>query len=113
MQLLKKQPLIRDAGFMLAECWKYLAFQKADIMTGLIVSQVTEASVKKLSKIPLKISMRKASTFMDMELLRSQRNFSPKSPNAVWCTDITCIPTRKGFVYLSCIMDLFFRKIVS
>lgn len=77
MQLLKKQPLIRNAGFMLAECWKYLAFQKADIMTGLIVSQVPEASVKKLSKIPLKISMKKASTFI--ELLRSQRNFIKKA----------------------------------
>lgn len=42
-----------------------------------------------------------------------KRNFSPESPNAVWCTDITYIPTRKGFVYLSCIMDLFSRKIVS
>lgn len=42
-----------------------------------------------------------------------RRDFSPKSPNAVWCTDITYIHTRKGFVYLSCIMDLFSRKIVS
>ena len=42
-----------------------------------------------------------------------KREFSPKSPNAVWCTDITYIPTKKGFVYLSCIMDLFSRKIVS
>ena len=42
-----------------------------------------------------------------------KRDFSPESPNAVWCTDITYIHTRKGFVYLSCIMDLFSRKIVS
>lgn len=42
-----------------------------------------------------------------------KRDFSPEAPNAVWCTDITYIPTRKGFVYLSCIMDLFSRKIVS
>lgn len=41
------------------------------------------------------------------------RDFSPKEPNAVWCTDITYIYTRKGFAYLSCIMDLFSRKIVS
>ena len=41
------------------------------------------------------------------------RDFSPKEPNAVWCTDITYIHTRKGFVYLSCIMDLFSRRIVS
>lgn len=42
-----------------------------------------------------------------------KRNFSPDTPNAVWCTDITYINTRKGFVYLSCIMDLYSRKIVS
>ena len=41
------------------------------------------------------------------------RDFSPEKPNSVWCTDITYIPTKKGFVYLSCIMDLFSRKIVS
>lgn len=41
------------------------------------------------------------------------REFSPEKPNAVWCTDITYIPTKNGFVYLSCIMDLFSRKIVS
>lgn len=42
-----------------------------------------------------------------------KRNFSPGSPNAVWCTDITYIHTRKGFIYLSCIMDLFSRRILS
>ena len=42
-----------------------------------------------------------------------RRDFSPESPNAVWCTDITYIHTKKGFVYLSCIMDLFSRRIVS
>ena len=42
-----------------------------------------------------------------------KRNFRPKLPNAVWCTDITYIHTKKGFVYLSCIMDLYSRKIVS
>lgn len=39
--------------------------------------------------------------------------FDQKEPNAVWCTDITYIHTREGFVYLSCIMDLFSRKIVG
>jgi len=41
------------------------------------------------------------------------RDFSPEVPDSVWCTDITYIHTQKGFVYLSCIMDLFSRKIVS
>lgn len=77
MQLLKKLQMIRNAGFMLAERWKYLAFQKADIMTGLIVSQVPEASANKLSKIPLKISMKKAGAFMGH--LRLQRSFIKKA----------------------------------
>ena len=42
-----------------------------------------------------------------------KRDFSPERPNAVWCTDITYIQTEEGFLYLSCIMDLYSRKIVA
>lgn len=42
-----------------------------------------------------------------------KREFSPEQPNAVWCTDITYIHTENGFLYLSCIMDLYSRKIIS
>lgn len=42
-----------------------------------------------------------------------QREFNPDRPNAIWCTDITYIWTTNGFVYLSCVMDLFSRKIIS
>lgn len=42
-----------------------------------------------------------------------KRDFNPDCPNAVWCTDITYIWTEEGFVYLSCIMDLYSRKIVA
>ena len=41
------------------------------------------------------------------------REFSPEEPDSVWCTDITYISTEKGFYYLSCIMDLFSRKIIA
>ena len=34
-------------------------------------------------------------------------------PNAVWCSDITYIWTRDGFVYLTSIMDLYSRKIIA
>ena len=38
----------------------------------------------------------------------------PSSPDAAWCTDITYIWTYDdGFVYLTSVMDLFSRKIVS
>ena len=39
--------------------------------------------------------------------------FNPDSPDAVWCTDITYIWTYEGFVYLTSIMDLYSRKIIS
>lgn len=39
--------------------------------------------------------------------------FNPSSPDAVWVSDITYIWTNDGFVYLTSIMDLFSRKIIS
>lgn len=39
--------------------------------------------------------------------------FNPERPNAVWCSDITYIWTTDGFVYLTSIMDLYFRKIIA
>lgn len=39
--------------------------------------------------------------------------FNPDFPDAVWCTDITYIWTYEGFVYLTSIMDLYSRKIIS
>lgn len=34
-------------------------------------------------------------------------------PNQVWCSDITYIPMRKGFLYLVAIMDWSTRKVLS
>lgn len=39
--------------------------------------------------------------------------FNPTELNAVWCSDITYIWTYEGFVYLTSIMDLYSRKIIS
>lgn len=39
--------------------------------------------------------------------------FNPEHPDAVWCSDITYIWTFEGFVYLTSIMDLYSRKIIS
>jgi putative transposase len=33
--------------------------------------------------------------------------------NQVWCTDITYVPMRKGFMYMSAIIDVYSRKIVG
>ncbi len=41
------------------------------------------------------------------------RRFRPTVPNAVWTTDIPCVYTFKGFVYLTSVMDLYSRKIIG
>jgi transposase InsO family protein len=42
-----------------------------------------------------------------------EQRFNPEEPDAVWCSDITYIWTLSGFVYLTSIMDLYSRKIIS
>lgn len=41
------------------------------------------------------------------------RGLTIDRPNQVWCTDITYIPMRRGFLYLVAIMDWHSRKILS
>jgi putative transposase len=41
------------------------------------------------------------------------RDITIDRPNQVWCTDITYIPMRKGFLYLVAIMDWASRKVLS
>ena len=42
------------------------------------------------------------------------RHFNPEKPDCAWCTDITYIKTNdEGFVYLTSVMDLYSRKIIS
>jgi len=41
------------------------------------------------------------------------RDMKIEAPNQVWCTDITYIPLKKGFLYLVAIMDWYSRKVLS
>ncbi len=41
------------------------------------------------------------------------RNLSITRPNHVWCSDITYIPVKHGFLYLVAIMDWATRKVLS
>ena len=41
------------------------------------------------------------------------REFNPEHPDAVWCSDITYIWTVEGYSYLTTVMDLFSRCILS
>jgi len=41
------------------------------------------------------------------------RGMEIKRPNQVWCADITYIPMKKGFMYLTAKIDIYSRKIVG
>jgi len=41
------------------------------------------------------------------------RDLTIDRPNQVWCTDITYIPMRRGFLYLVAVMDWWTRKVLS
>ncbi|ECY2871128.1 IS3 family transposase [Salmonella enterica subsp. enterica serovar Sandiego] len=44
---------------------------------------------------------------------RLQRQFNPDAPDERWVTDITCIRTHEGWLYLAVVVDLFSRKIIG
>ena len=41
------------------------------------------------------------------------RQFTPTAPDRVWASDITYIATRKGWLYLAVVIDLFSRLVVG
>jgi len=42
-----------------------------------------------------------------------QRQFTVAEPNQSWVTDITCIRTHEGWLYLAVVVDLFSRQVVG
>ena len=41
------------------------------------------------------------------------RDVVVERPNQVWCSDITYIPLRRGFLYLVAVMDWYSRHVIS
>lgn len=41
------------------------------------------------------------------------RDFMPAAPDRVWSSDITCIATDEGWLYLAAVIDLFSRQVVG
>ncbi len=48
-----------------------------------------------------------------ISLNRLDRNFSPTRINQAWCSDITYVRTKEGWLYLAVVIDLFSRKIIG
>ena len=82
-----------------------------------------QVNIKKIRRIMHKygissvIRRRKAYTYHKNTAYKYQnllnRQFRQENPNTFWVTDITYIPTTKGFVYLCAVMDLCGRKVLS
>ena len=44
---------------------------------------------------------------------RVDRRFEAAAPNRLWVADVTCVPTRAGFLYLAVVVDVFSRRVVG
>jgi transposase InsO family protein len=42
-----------------------------------------------------------------------EQNFAVATPNILWASDITYLPTAEGWLYLAVTLDLFSRKVVG
>lgn len=42
-----------------------------------------------------------------------KRRFNPDRPNRLWVTDLTYVPTSRGFTYLAAVIDAYSRKVVG
>lgn len=44
---------------------------------------------------------------------RSAQNFQASTPNQKWVTDVTCVPTAEGWLYLAAVWDLYSRRLIG
>lgn len=82
-----------------------------------------QVNIKKIRRIMRKygitsvIRRRRAYSYYKQSAYKYQnllnRQFRQELPNTFWVTDITYVPTKKGFVYLCAIMDLCGRMVLS
>ena len=120
-QEIRKQEVILEIKKTHLESFEIYGSPKITIMLnrmGLDVSQKTVANYMRESGLKARY-VRKPSYKPLLEGFNAKlnnilvREFNPSSPNEMWCTDITYIWTKNGFVYLTSIMDLYSRKIIS
>ena len=85
---------------------------------GEIISEKTvgnymrELGIKAQYVKPYTMTTRDSDFSVELKNILDEK-FTPESPNAAWCSDVTYIWTYEGFVYLTSIMDLYSRKIIS
>ena len=85
---------------------------------GVICSENLIAKLMKANKLKLKAKQTRkwrGRKIPDQEKKPNllERDFSAKTPNTKWVSDITQVKTAKGWAYLCAVLDLFSRKIVG
>ena len=83
--------------------------------------KVSEYGVNKLmaelgltvtQRVAYKVTIkRKHSDVVEDNLLNHK--FNPIAPNQVWASDVTCLRTGEGWMYLAIVMGLYSRRIVG
>ncbi|MDQ0353093.1 transposase InsO family protein [Alkalibacillus filiformis] len=91
----------------------------ADLVAqGFTVSIKTVANYMRDMGLQAKQPKRSRSTTQSNHHYKTYKNhinqdFKVESPNEIWTTDITYIPTLEGFVFLNVIIDLYSRRVIS
>ena len=87
--------------------------RKIDISVNSVAKYMRIAGLR--SKMQKKVKVRTTDSNHDRPVFENvlDRDFVADGPNQKWLCDITYIPTKEGFVYLSAVLDCFSRKIVG
>ncbi|MBX3132318.1 MAG: IS3 family transposase [Gemmatimonadaceae bacterium] len=94
------------------KAWKQLRRE------GRVVARCTVARVFKAMGLRGVVRGRRATTTVPEPAAHRpqdlvQRNFTATRPNALWVSDLTYVPTWRGFVYVAFVTDAYSRRIVG
>lgn len=78
-----------------------------------VAKYMSEAGIAANRRTKFRISTTDSNHDQPIALNLLNQDFTTKTINEVWLTDITYIPTKEGFTYLAAFVDLHSRKIIG
>lgn len=95
-----------------AKIIKVLHDQGYKISLRMLGKHMKQLGLRKIAKRKFKVTTDSKHTHYTAPNILN-RAFNASAPSKVWVSDITYIQTKKGFLYLTIIMDLYDRKIIG
>ena len=92
---------------------KELKNRGINIGKGRVEKLMKKAGIKPETQKMFRVNTTDSNHRMPVSANLLKRVFQVARPNQVWVTDITHVRTRRGFVYLCLVMDLYSRKVVG